>query len=101
MPSKSRIDLAVAPAGISGDRISAAIATGKRAGEEPKGADQQPDLKDRPVADEIAEPAEGQHQTGVGEDVGDDDPTDILKLEGEGLRDAGEGDVDGGIEGRQ
>lgn len=72
-----------------------------RAGEEPKRADQKPDLKDRPVSDEIAEPAKGQHETGIGEDVGNDDPANILKVQRKGARDTGEGDVDRGVEGRQ
>ncbi len=71
-----------------------------RAGSETKGADQQPELEDAPISQQVADPTEHEHQAGIGQNVGDHDPADVLHLQAEGLRDAREGDVDGGVEGR-
>src|SRR5262249_14604970 len=45
--------------------------------------------------------AAGEHQARIGQDVGDDDPTNVRKLQLKGSGNAGEGDVDRGVEGRQ
>jgi len=61
---------------------------------------EQPELEDAAVAQEVAEPAEYQHQAGVGQHVGDHDPANVPHLQREGLGDAGKGDVDGAVERR-
>ena len=54
-----------------------------------------------PVTDDIAEPAEREHQACVGQHIRRDHPSDRLRLERKRGRNRGERDVDRDIEGRQ
>src|SRR5207244_314164 len=68
------------------------------AAEEGRAIPQQTGAKNTGVPENVADPPEGEHQAGVGQDVTDDHPLDLLDRQTKACGDVGERDVDRAVE---
>ena len=70
----------------------------RRAQQKSRGVPGQPGAEHARMPPDVADPAESEHQPGMGQHIADDDPLDHRDRQAEAAGDVGEGDVDRGVE---